>query len=212
MTERTQAITERMNAIKAAAQAKRNQKDLAMLNTDTGAQRFLREQDAKVLDTIIDQISAAYNRDIMTGYKFEDNIEKMVAIATNLQFAKRDVRDLLTPSSKDDLDLYELFDRDLRDMVVTSYGSLPYLREVTTITHTDGEIIVLDQEACDRAEQGIPANVEKLNVAINIIASKLGLYADYEATQRQEEQAWTGAIERLNKAKQLQLLKGELSR
>jgi hypothetical protein len=210
--ERTNAMVERTQAIMAAAKAKREQKDLEMLDTKSGAQRFLREQDAKLLDTIMDQLAAAYNRDIMTGYKFDDNIEKMVAIVSNLQFAKREVRELLEPSSDKDLDLYAIFDRDLRDMVTGSYGSLPYLREPTVITMADGETKVLDQDVCMRAGQGSKADVATLNVAINIIASKLGLYADYEATETQEEVAWNNAVERLTRSKQLQLLQGELSK
>jgi len=209
---RTQAMIDRMKLIEANAKAKREAKDLAMLDTTAGAQRYLREQDAKVLDRILDQLSGAYNRDIMTGYKFEDNVEKMVAIISSLQFAKREVRELLEPSNEGDLDLYNLFDRDLRDMVTSSYGSLPYLRETTELTMPNGDIKVLDQDICDRAEKGQRADIDALNVAVNIISSKLGLYADYEVTQEQETIAWDNAVTRLNKSKQLQLLQGELSK
>jgi len=97
-------------------------------------------------------------------------------------------------------------------MVTSSYGSLPYLRETTELTMPNGEIKVLDQDISDRAEKGQRADIDALNVAVNIISSKLGLYADYEVTQEQEAIAWDNAVTRLNKSKQLQLLQGELSK
>lgn len=209
MQEQLNPVQARMQAILELGKQQQMQRDLAILNTADGAQRFLKEEDAKVLDAILDRITVAYNKDILTGYKFEDNVEKMVAIVSALQYAKREVRELLEPSGNN-IDLYQLFDRDLRDMVTSSYGSLPYFREPTLLEMPDGTFRTLDVEACERAEAGTPANIKRLNVALNIISSKLGLYANYQVSEEQESVAWNRAVAKLNTVKQLQLLQGAL--
>lgn len=211
-TEVVNAKIERMKAIEAQARVRCEQRELQVLDTSHGVQRYLAKKDGVVLDTILAQLNMAYDKELNIGYKFSENVEKIIAIIFGLQFAKREVRELLQPSANsNNIDLYKVFDRSLRDMVVDSYGQLPYFREETKLEMPDGKIQVLDTLAVKRAEEGRKADIEMLNVAVQEIALALDLLGEYAVTQEEEDRAWTQATERLYTAKQLQAVQEHLS-
>lgn len=212
----TEAVQARLDSIRAERVKLNEAKTLRMLDSKAGQDLALHKEDAKVLDAIIAQIETAYDKEVRYGFRFDSNIEKIIAIVNHLQYAKADVRELLKLTPEDvqagKLDLYDIFDSNIRNMVLESYGSLPYFREVTTLVMPDGEVRELDAERVKQAEQGVPTNLALLNVAVTNIALTLGLMLDYEATETQQATAWNNAVAKLNQSKQLNELQGALSR
>ena len=166
---------------------------IALLQTSAGEADFLKSSDMKTLRVLADKIEKAYDKPLAVGFQFSEPIELIVSIARALQYAKREIREMLTPTDANDLNLFALFDRDLRDVIISSYGSLPYLREVTQLAMPDGSFKILDQDLVDEARKGKPCNVETLNFAIEKVAIRLGLLGNYTATQAKSDEAFSNA-------------------
>lgn len=186
----------RLAKITADAKARADERKLALLDTDTGINNYLASEDRKVLNSISTRIASAYDKPTITGYQFSENIELMVAITNRLQYANKSVRELLEPGT-DEVDLYQIFDRSLRDDILDAYGALPYKREATKITLPDGTVEVLDQHLVDLARQGRKCDIDKLNGCLEILALRLGLYTQYKATKAQADLAWEQAESKL---------------
>ena len=166
---------------------------IALLQTSAGEADFLKSSDMKTLRVLADKIEKAYDKPLAVGFQFSEPIELIVSIARALQYAKREIREMLTPTDANDLNLFSLFDRDLRDVIINSYGSLPYLREVTQLAMPDGSFKILDQDLVDEARKGKPCDVETLNFAIEKVAIRLGLLGNYTATQAKADEAFSNA-------------------
>jgi len=177
--------------------AKRQEiKQMAMLDTDAGMSDYAVTTDKDLLQSIIDRIAVAYDSPVMTGYKFSENVEMVIAIVNKLQFANKKMREALEPSTNQ-INLYKLFDRDIREGLLEAYGQLPYARELTTLTLPDGKVEILDQDIVDQAREGIPADITKFNFVLSKVGFKLGLYADYVTSQQQEDVAFAHAKKKL---------------
>lgn len=202
-------VLDRIEAIKASAKASAEQRQLNLLNTEAGVSNFLASEDRKLLQSISNRIAVAYDKPLATGYQFSENVEILVAITSKLQYASKSIRELLEPGT-DDLDLYSIFDRSIRDDLLLAYGSLPYQREATVLTMPDGSIEVLDAEQVASAKVGVPVDVPKLNSCIEILALRLGLYGSYVVTQEQADKAFTQATQKLASLDKLNSLKDQL--
>lgn len=202
-------LVDRINQIKETAKAQAEQRQLNLLSTEAGINSYLGVEDKKLLDSICARIAVAYDKPVVSGFQFTENLEILVAITNRLQYANKNVRELLEPGETD-LDLYSIFDRGIRDDILEAYGSLPYIREATVLTMPDGTVEILDQEMVDSAKAGIPCNVEKLNASIEILSLRLGLYGQYKATQEQADRAFTQASQKLKSLDKLSALKDQL--
>lgn len=202
-------VLERIEAIKMAAKASAEQRQLNLLNTEAGVSNFLASEDRKLLQSIANRIAVAYDKPVVTGYQFSENVELLVAITNRLQYANKSVRELLEPGESD-LDLYSIFDRSIRDDLLLAYGSLPYQREATVLTMPDGSVEILDAEQVASAKVGVRVDVPKLNACIEILALRLGLYGSYVVTQEQADKAFTQAEQKLASLEKLNSLKDQL--
>ena len=163
---------------------------IAQLKTSAGEADFIKSTDMKTLRVLADKIEKAYNKPLAVGFQFSEPIELIIAIARALQYAKREIREMLTPNSDSDMNLFSLFDRDLRDVLINSYGALPYLREATQLAMPDGTFKILDQDIVDDARKGKPCDIATLNFAIEKVAIRLGLLGNYTATQDKATEAF----------------------
>lgn len=202
-------VLDRIEAIKASAKASAEQRQLNLLNTEAGVSNYLASEDRKLLQSIVDRVAVAYDKPVATGYQFSENVEILVAITNRLQYASKSIRELLEPGT-DDLDLYSIFDRSIRDDLLLAYGSLPYQREATVLTMPDGSIEILDADQVASAKAGIKADVPKLNACIEILALRLGLYGSYVVEQEQADKAFTQATQKLASLDKLNSLKDQL--
>lgn len=202
-------VLERIEAIKASAKASAEQRQLNLLNTEAGVSNFLASEDRKLLQAIANRIAVAYDKPLATGYQFSENIEMLVAITSRLQYASKNIRELLEPGT-DDLDLYAIFDRSIRDELLEAYGSLPYQREATVLTMPDGSTEILDAEQVASAKVGVRTDVAKLNSCIEILALRLGLYGSYVVKQEEADKAFTLATQKLASLDKLNSLKDQL--
>ena len=144
-----------------------------------------------------------------TGFKFNDVIETIVTIASRLQYANKEVRELLQPGTNE-IDLYALFDRETRDEIIKAYGALPYSRQATVLTMLDGTTEVLDADIVEQAKVGRKADIPALNNCIARLATRLGLYADYVATKEQESTAFNDATRRMERLDKLSAYQAQL--
>ena len=183
---------------------------IALLQTSAGEADFLKSSDMKTLRVLADKIEKAYDKPLAVGFQFSEPIELIVAIARALQYAKREIREMLTPTDANDLNLFALFDRDLRDAIISSYGSLPYLREATQLAMPDGSFKILDQDIVDEARKGKPCDVEALNFAIEKVAIRLGLLGNYTATQAKADEAFSNAQRQVARLTSLAEYKSQL--
>lgn len=202
-------VLDRINQIKESAKAAAEQRQLKLLNTEAGVANYLASEDRKLLQSIANRIAVAYDKPLATGYQFSENVELLVAITSKLQYASKNIRELLEPGT-DDLDLYAIFDRSIRDDLLQAYGSLPYQREATVLTMPDGSVEILDAEQIASAKVGVRTDVAKLNACIEILALRLGLYGTYTVTQEQADRAFTQAIQKLASLDKLNSLKDQL--
>ena len=193
-------VQEKLAMIKQQRAESKVQRQLAMLDNQEYVEILLAKEDAKLLDRILDDLSKAYGKPIYTGFTYNENIEKLVAICNKLQYAKADIRELIDSS------YYELFDRTIREMVIDAYGMLPYFREPTVVELSDGNKTVLDADLVDKAKQGIKPNIAKLQLSINILADTLNLQATYKVTEEEANKAWEQAINKINRLERLQLI------
>lgn len=191
-------VQEKLGQIKAQRLQAKTERQLAMLDDQKYVDYVLAKEDSQLLDKILADISQAHGTPIYSGFTYHENVEKLVAICSKLQFAKANVRDLISP------DYYEMFDRAVRDMTVESYGQLPYMREVTKVELSDGSIVALDEDSVARARQGVKPDVQRLQTAINILSQTLGLQADYTVTQAEADRAWSIATDKIAKVERLQ--------
>ena len=195
-------IEQRQMAIIEKAKAQQESRLIARLETPAGERDFLVDQDKALLNSIKARLETAYGKQLPTGFKFNDIVETIVTIASRLQYANKEVRELLQPGTNE-IDLYTLFDRETRDEIIKAYGALPYNRQATVLTLLDGTVEVLDADLVAQAKQGRKADIPTLNNCINRLAVRLGLYADYQATAEQEAQAFTDATSRLARLEKL---------
>jgi hypothetical protein len=202
-------VLERIEAIKASAKASAEQRQLNLLNTEAGVTNYLASEDRKLLQSIANRIAVAYDRPVATGYQFSENVELLVAITSKLQYASKNVRELLEPGT-DDLDLYSIFDRGIRDDILLAYGSLPYQREATVLTMPDGSTEILDADQVASAKLGVKCDVNKLNSCLEILSLRLGLYGSYQVTSDQADKAFTIATQKLASLDKLNSLKDQL--
>ena len=193
-------VQEKLAMIKQQRAESKVQRQLAMLDNQEYVEILLAKEDAKLLDRILDDLSKAYGKPIFTGFTYNENIEKLVAICNKLQYAKADIRELIDSS------YYELFDRTIREMVIDAYGMLPYFREPTVVELSDGTKTVLDADLVDKAKQGIKPNVDKLQLAIDILSDTLNLQATYRVSEEEADKAWEQAVNKINKLERLQLI------
>jgi len=193
-------VQEKLDQIKAQRAQSKVERELAMLDKDEYVDFVLAKEDAKVLDAIIADISDAYEQPVYSGFTYNENIEKLVAICNKLQFAKADVRELINA------DYYSIFDRSIRDKVITAYGQLPYSREVTTVELNDGTSMQLDAELVANAKEGKPADIESLQLAIDILSNVLNLQANYRVSQTEADVAWANAKAKIDKVERLKMV------
>ena len=199
----TAVLEAKLTAIKERALAKATERRIALLDTESGANKMLRKEDGKVLHAITAKIADITEKPVFTGFMFNSNIETIVAIAQSLQFMKGNLRDQIPET------IWEIFDADTRSEILNAYGRLPYLAEDLTI-EINGSHVQVDPTAKERAKAGIKPNVEELNVLINTVAMNLDLLGEYTCTQREADTAWTGAIARVAKAEILDSYKDSL--
>lgn len=204
MAKKTTKTLEEITAeIEAQAEANKNERAIKALGTDNGRARYLNKKDAVTLSTITKGIEDITGKPMFTGFTFSSNVETIIAIASALQFMKKDQREQV-PSA-----LYTVFSSDIRDEILDSAGRLPYLAEDATI-EIHGELIPIDPEAKERASQGIKCDVEALESVVNEVALSLGLLAEYSLTQKQADDAWNQAVARLSKNQLLESYKESL--
>lgn len=195
-------IEQRQMAIIEKAKAQQEARLIARLETPAGERDFLVEQDKALLNSIKARLETAYGKQLPTGFKFNDVVETIVTIASRLQYANKEVRELLQPGTNE-IDLYTLFDRETRDELIKAYGQLPYSRQATVLTMLDGTVAILDQDLVDQAKQGRKADIPTLNNCLSRISARLGLYADYSVTEEQENTAFNDATSRLARLEKL---------
>ena len=195
-------VAERQMAIIEKAKAQVESRIIARLETPAGERDYLVDQDKALLNSIKTRLETAYGKPLPTGFKFNDVVETIVTIASRLQYANKEVRELLQPGTNE-IDLYALFDRETRDEIIKAYGALPYNRQATVLTMPDNSVVTLDADLVQQAKQGRKADIPTLNNCINRLSVKLGLYADYQATVEQEEQAFNDATSRLARLEKL---------
>ena len=210
-TGETMNLIEAQNRIIERQKAQFEARAIGMLETEAGQADYIKSVDTTKLKSIADRIGVAYNKDLACGYQFNEPIEYLVAIARALQYAKKEVRELLQPSDENDADLYLLFDRDTRDELISAYGSLPYAREATTLVMPDGTVQVLDQDLVDEARKGKPCDVARLNSAIEKTALRIGLLGQYTATQEKADEEFTSAQRKVAKLATLNSYKTQLA-
>lgn len=198
-------IAEKLAQIKAQRALSREEAQLQRIESNVDyVDYLLAKDDSAQLDEILSNISKAYNAPVYTGYMFDDNVEKIVAICSKLQYAKGTVREAIPA------DYYEVFDRTLRDKVLEAYGALPYHREPTVIEVAEGEFETLDEDLVARAKTGIKPDVAKLQTAIDIISDELQLQVRYTVPQHRADIAWNSAVARVANLDKLEQVKGEL--
>lgn len=202
-------IEQRQMAIIEKAKAQQEARLIARLETPAGERDFLVEQDKALLNTIKTRVETAYGKQLPSGFKFNDVIETLVTIASRLQYANKEVRELLQPGTNE-IDLYALFDRETRDEIIKAYGALPYSRQATVLTMLDGTTEVLDADLVEQARVGRKADVNALNNCIARLATRLGLYADYQATEEQEATAFNDATARMARLEKLATYQAQL--
>lgn len=202
-------IEQRQTAIIERAKAQQEARLMARLETPAGERDFLVEQDKALLNSIKARVETAYGKQLPTGFKFNDVIETIVMLASRLQYANKEVRELLQPGTNE-IDLYTLFDRETRDEIIRAYGALPYSRQATVLTMLDGTEEVLDADLVEQAKLGRKADIPALNNCISRLATRLGLYADYTATQEQETQAFDDATRRMARLEKLATYQAQL--
>lgn len=193
-------VQEKLAKIKEQRMQSKVDRQLAMLDDTNYVDYVLAKEDSQLLDKVIADISQAYDAPTYSGFTYHENIEKLVAICSKLQFAKATQRESISA------DYYDMFDRAVRDMVVENYGQLPYLREVTKVELSDGSIVELDADIAIRAKLGTKPNVQRLQTAIDILSNTLGLQADYRVTTTEAERAWSIAKDKINKVERLQAI------
>ena len=202
-------IEQRQQAIIERAKAQQEARLIARLETPAGERDYLVEQDKVLLNSIKARLETAYGKQLPTGFKFNDVIETIVTIASRLQYANKEVRELLQPGTNE-IDLYTLFDRETRDEIIKAYGALPYSRQATVLTMLDGTEEVLDADLVEQAKVGRKADIPALNNCIARIATRLGLYADYTATEEQESTAFDDATRRMARLDKLSMYQAQL--
>ena len=193
---------EKLSMIKAQRVMDRTEREVLKLDNPIYQDYVLNKDDAPMLDAILDNIAKAYNRPIGIGYTYNENVEKIVAIASKLQYADAKTRELINP------DYYDIFDRTIRDMLLKGYGQLPYQRQVTTIETTRGTI-ELDRDLVERAKQGTKPNIALLSEALDIVATNLGLCGTYVVSETEARIAWDNSVSKLAKLDTLQSIKEE---
>lgn len=200
------ALEARMAEIVAQAQREADTRELNLLNEPAYVNVVLGDKDSEILDEMLKNIQTAYgDKKIYPGYTFDVNTEKIVAIVSSLTFAKAEVRDLIPA------EYYTILSRPICDMVIQAYGRLPYFKEAITLELADGTTKVLDPDSITRNMAGIPINVEELNVACKIVASKLKLISTLNITQAKADSAWAAAKAKAERGLELHKLQEELA-
>ena len=202
-TSASALLEAKLTAIKERAEAKAIERRIALLETESGANKMLRKEDGKTLSAIVTKIAPVTDKPVFTGFMFNSNVETIVAIAQSLQFMKGNLRDQIPET------IWEIFDADTRSEILSAYGRLPYLAEELTI-EINGSHVQVDPTAKERAKAGIKPNVDELNILINTVAMNLNLLGEYTCTQREADTAWTGAVARVAKAEILDSYKDSL--
>jgi len=192
-----------MAEIEAKAEAKKVERQIAMLQTPKGAVKHLRAKDAKKLKAIANSLSEITEKPVFTGFTYNSNVELIVAIAQTLQYMKGTQREQVSET------LWDVFDTDTRTEIISAYGRMPYVADPLMI-EIDGKAIEVDPEAKVRAKKGIKPNVDDLNVLVNTVALKLGLLAEYKCTSTEANMAWDNAVVKARKAELLDSYKDSL--
>ena len=202
-------VAEKQQMLVERARAQAENRIMARLETPAGERDYLATEDKAFLASIVKRLEVAYGKTLPVGYKFNDVIETIVMIASRLQFANKEVRELLQPGAGE-IDLYQIFDRETRDELIQAYEQLPYNRKPTELTMLDGTVEVLDADLVQLARVGRRADIPTLNNAIERISLKLALYGTYEASQKQEDTQFEEARIKLERLDKLSRLQGQL--
>lgn len=197
------AAEAKMAEIVENAMAKKVERQVAILSTDTGRNRVLNKKDNATLEAIIMKIQNATEKQVFTGYTYTKNVEAIIAIANALQYMKAEFREQIPET------VWEIFDADTRSEILDAYGRLPYLADELTI-EVDGADVVVDPQAKERARTGIKPNVAKLEELVNTVAIDLDLYGEYTCTQQRADKAWADSLRRVAKAEILDSYKESL--
>ena len=190
--------------IETKARLKAEQRLIDSLGTEKGSNRFLKNKDGKILEDIVTSIEDVTGKPMFHGFTFSSNVELIVAIASALQFMKGNLRELVSES------LYKIFDGDTRDEILIAYGRLPYAME-DTIVNVDGEEIIIDPLAKQRARDGIKAEVADLASVVSSVALELGLLGEYSCTQAEANSAWFQAMSKIDRQDKMEEYKASLS-
>lgn len=181
-------VEAKLNKIMAAAAEQAELGELELLDNPNYVNLVLGDRDSEILDAIIAKLEEASDgTPLFTGYTFDDNTEKLVAIVNKLQFAPRDIRAAIPR------EYYSIFDRATRDMVIKAYGRLPYFKEATQLTLADGSIKVLDPESTERNMKGVKPDIETLELGCKVLASKLRLVGKLDISKQRIDEAWSRA-------------------
>ena len=166
-----------------AHKALQEQKAIAQLDNPEVVNSLLETQDDIILDGMISQLSKAYNKPIY-AINFNGSSSKVIAIASALTFAPKEVRALIPTQ------LYTLFSERIRDGLIENSGRFPYYRKPVTLDMSDGTTRVFDEESSAIAMAGEKANLPKLNASLFLAKMALGLIADVEVTQSAYDREW----------------------
>ncbi len=201
--ENTITTNDIMAQLEATAKAKKVERQVAVLKTQTGANRYLNKKDNKILSAIIQKITTVTEKQVFTGFTYSKNVEAIIAVANALQYMKGDHREQIPET------IWEIFDADTRSDILEAYGRLPYLAEDLTID-IDGKQVSIDPDAKERSRAGIKPNVSQLEELVNTVALDLDLLGEYTCSQGRADKAWADSLRRVAKAELLDSYKESL--
>lgn len=168
------------------------------LQTPTGAELFINQEDVTKLMEIKVDIEKATAKPIYPGFRFDQTSELIVGIANRLQYAGKDAIEHLAS-------YYEVFTPGIRDTILGAYGNLPYIKKPTLLDiEGDGVLVEMDPAGVAYALKGQPADIEKLQVVCEMVQDSLGLIGTMDITQDRQDKAWSDAKKKVLKQQLLE--------
>lgn len=184
--------------IRAKAKIAKEAGIIKRLQTATGAELFINQEDVTKLMAIRADIEKATAKPIYPGFRFDQTSELIIAIASGLQFAGKDAREHLAS-------YYEVFTPGIRDTILGAYGNLPYIKRPTLLDiEGDGVLKEMDPDGIEYALEGQPADIEKLQVVCEMVQDSLGLIGTMNITQAKQDRAWSDAKKKVLKQQLLE--------
>jgi len=202
-TTATTTLEALVAGIEAKASAKALDRRIAILSTESGANKLMRQKDGRTLGAITTRIADITEKPVFSGFTYNGNVETIVAIASALQYMKGDLRESISET------IWATFDGDTRTDIINAYGRLPYLADELAI-EINGVDVIVDPNARPLAKAGIQPNVAELEMLVNTIAMNLNLLGEYNCTQREADKSWADANRKINKAEILDSYKASL--